>query len=78
MEQFGVHMNFLWNIQVSSNYLFTKNPFLFYFSDFRADWTRPRIPETTGFNVQKFLTQTQPTQDCGLISVLVRVSYAKG
>jgi hypothetical protein len=24
------------------------------------------------------VTQTQPTQDCGLISVLVRVSYAKG
>ena len=55
MEQFGVHMNFLWNIQVSSNYLFTKNPFLFYFSDFRADWAGPRIPETTGFYIQKFL-----------------------
>jgi hypothetical protein len=55
MEQFGVHMNFLWNIQVSSNYLFTKNLFLFYFSDFRADWTGPRIPETTGFNLQKCL-----------------------
>jgi hypothetical protein len=32
-------MNFLWNIQVSSNYLFTKNLFYFIFFDFRAHWT---------------------------------------
>ena len=38
-------MDFLQIKQVSSNYLFTKNPFLFYFSDFRVNWTGHTITE---------------------------------
>jgi hypothetical protein len=40
MDQFGVHMNFLQIKQVSSNYLYIKNLFLFYFLCFLSflDW----------------------------------------
>jgi hypothetical protein len=41
-------MDFLQIKQVSSNYLFTKNPFLFYSSDFRVDWTGPHFPDSAG------------------------------
>jgi hypothetical protein len=70
-------MDFLQIKQVSSNYLFTKNPFLFYFSGFRVDWTVPQYLITAGARSNISKAQRTTTMDGGLIFLFPGDSLAK-
>jgi hypothetical protein len=70
-------MHFLWINQVSSYYLYIKNPFLFYFIWFSSflEW---------GLNIEKRRGKSEVSQDtdhwrlgCGLISIFGEVSLTK-
>jgi hypothetical protein len=48
MDQFGLHMNFLWFIQVIEIIFILKTHFLIYFPDFPSPWTAHQISEGSG------------------------------
>jgi hypothetical protein len=52
MDQFGIHMHFLWITQVLGLFLLIKIYFLIYFISFPTVWTRPQIMESAGATVQ--------------------------
>jgi hypothetical protein len=43
MDQFGVHMNFLWFIQVLALIYILEINLCIYFSDFPSLWTGPQL-----------------------------------
>jgi hypothetical protein len=77
MDQFGVHMHFLWIIQILGIFFYIKNSFSNSFSWFYNSLVGASNTEKYrgyGANISK--TQRVPDVDGGLFSVLVRVSLA--
>jgi hypothetical protein len=54
MDQFGVHMNFLWFKPILAIYFTLKIDFQFNFPDLQIPWAAPQILETTRAKLQKF------------------------
>jgi hypothetical protein len=67
MDQFGVHMNFLWYIQILALIFILKIYFPFIFLDFLISWTGRQIPEKARASAQETRDSELPRQDCGLI-----------
>jgi hypothetical protein len=73
MDYFGLHMNFLWLIQNSSNYLYIKNHFLNHLSDFLTSWagrTNTENFRVPGVKLPRLRKQPQGT--AGLFCKIIR------